>query len=288
MRIQQIRHYKFMGEKRKKINLGIKDINLNSSDWCDIVFEGRNKSYGAYKMRQTSGKRLRLAFLIVVLFFSLFAFLPKLIDTVISYKFHDQIVEVRMLSDIKFEKEEMGNMLPLEETPPPPLIPAIIPTKTPLEIPKSAELEIIDAEELIEEPEMPPVVENQAVQAVIEEKTERAEENSEKYTIDELYTAVEEMPAFRGGEPGLRDYLSKNLRYPTIAMNKKIQGSVICTFIIDKDGSVTHPEITQEADSLMNKETLRVVRSMPKWKPGIKQGTAVRVKYTLPVIFSLH
>ena len=277
-----------MGEKRKKINLVVKDIDLNSSDWCDIVFDGRNKNYGAYKMRQTSGKRLRLAFLIVVLFFSLFAFLPKLIDTVISYKFHDRILEVRMLSDIKFEDQEMENSLPLEEPPPPPLIPSITPIKTPLEIPKSTELEIVDTEELIEEPEILPVVENQAAQAVIEEKTERAKEGSEKYAIDELYTAVEEMPAFRGGEPGLRDYLSKNLKYPPIAMNKKLQGSVICTFIIDRDGSVKQAEITQAADSLMNKETLRVVRSMPKWRPGKKQGTAVRVKYTLPVIFSLH
>ena len=272
-------------KKAKKPFFGSK-INLNSSEWCDIIFEGRNKRYGAYKMRQTSAKRHLVAFLVVFVVFTFFALLPSLIKTIIYNKYHDEMTEVTMLSDIKLEEDV--DVIPLEETPPPPLVPSITTPKIPDEKKISSEIEIVDDPNLKEEIFVQPSESEQKDTVVAEEKEETVDENSESYKIDEIYTFVEEMPAFRGGEPGLIDFLSKNLRYPYNAQNSKMQGSVICTFIIEKDGSVSHVKITQEANPLFNKEALRVLMTMPKWKPGKKHGMPVKVKYTLPIIFSLH
>lgn len=104
---------------------------------------------------------------------------------------------------------------------------------------------------------------------------------------EEVFTVVEEMPEFPGGLEALLKYLHNTLKYPAVAENKKEQGRVVVEFVVDKDGSVTDTKIVRGVSQELDEEALRVVREMPKWKPGKQKGEIVRTKYTLPVMFKL-
>lgn len=105
---------------------------------------------------------------------------------------------------------------------------------------------------------------------------------------DPVFEVVENMPEFPGGMGGLMQYLSKNIKYPVEAQKAGIQGRVIMQVIIDKNGNVTNPKVTQPVDPLLDTEAIRVTASMPKWKPGTQRGMPVNVKYTFPIVFRLQ
>lgn len=103
-----------------------------------------------------------------------------------------------------------------------------------------------------------------------------------------IFEVVEHMPEFTGGGmPALMEYLSKNIKYPEAAMKKGIQGRGIVQFVVEKDGSITNVKILRGVDPELDKEAVRVVSAMPKWKPGTQRGEAVRVRFTVPVMFRL-
>ena len=104
---------------------------------------------------------------------------------------------------------------------------------------------------------------------------------------DAIYTHVEEMPEFPGGHQSFIKYLSQSIRYPGTAVNKKISGNVICSFIIDKAGRIDQVEVVQSLDPALDRETLRVINNMPAWKPGKNRGKEVMVKFIVPVAFRL-
>lgn len=103
---------------------------------------------------------------------------------------------------------------------------------------------------------------------------------------DRVYIVSEQMPQFPGGEDAMRKYLVESIKYPALAGELGV-GRVFVSFVIDKDGSVTDAQVVRGVDPLLDKEALRVVNAMPKWKPGIQYGKAVKVQYTVPINFSL-
>jgi len=105
---------------------------------------------------------------------------------------------------------------------------------------------------------------------------------------DEVEVFVEIMPSFPGGQEALMEFLRKYLKYPPIPEENGVQGRVIIQFIVDKDGSITDPVVAKGIDPYLDKEAMRVVKLMPAWTPGIQQGRAVRVKYTLPIVFKIN
>ena len=105
---------------------------------------------------------------------------------------------------------------------------------------------------------------------------------------NKVFDVVEQMPSYPGGNGALMQYLSSHIKYPVIAEENGIQGRVICTFVVERDGSITDVRIAKSVDPSLDKEAMRVVSSMPKWIPGKQNGSAVRVKYTLPVTFRLQ
>jgi protein TonB len=111
------------------------------------------------------------------------------------------------------------------------------------------------------------------------------EEEPEEQTIFEV---VENMPEYPGGMAALMQFLSKNIKYPTIAQENGTQGRVIVQFVVNRDGSIVDPVVVRSVDPYLDKEALRVIATMPKWKPGMQRGKAVRVKYTVPVQFRLQ
>lgn len=103
----------------------------------------------------------------------------------------------------------------------------------------------------------------------------------------DVYFIVDEMPNFPGGDNALRKYIAENVKYPGIAKKEGIQGKVYVTFVVDVDGSVSDVKIARGVDPSLDKESLRVISSLPKWKPGKEKGKAVKVQYTVPITFAL-
>ena len=159
--------------------------------------------------------------------------------------------------------------------PPPPAAPPIAETLTIVEDDADVEETTIATSE-----ETNQAVEIKYVPVAVEE------EEPEEQTIFEV---VEQMPEFpNGGMAGLMQYLSKNIKYPTIAQENGTQGRVTVQFVVNRDGSIVDAKVLRGVDPYLDKEAIRVISSMPKWKPGMQRGKAVRVKYTVPVMFRLQ
>ena len=110
----------------------------------------------------------------------------------------------------------------------------------------------------------------------------------EEVEEQQIFQVVEEMPEFPGGMAECLKFLAKNIKYPTIAQENGVQGRVIVQFVVNRDGSIVDPVVMRSVDPYLDKEALRVIMMMPKWKPGKQRGKAVRVKYTVPVTFKLQ
>ena len=108
-----------------------------------------------------------------------------------------------------------------------------------------------------------------------------------KDTSEQALEVVSEMPSFPGGTQGLANYLGQNIKYPEVCVENGVQGRVICSFIVEKDGSISNIEVEKRVDPALDREAVRVIQNMPKWKPGNDHGKAVRVIYHLPINFRL-
>jgi TonB family protein len=126
------------------------------------------------------------------------------------------------------------------------------------------------------------------ISCISSEKQEEISEKQESRTAEgEVFQVVEEMPEFPGGMAECMKWLAQNIKYPAEAQEKGVQGRVIVQMVVEKDGTITHAKVVRGVDPLLDTEALRVVNSSPKWKPGKQNGEAVRVKYTLPIMFRL-
>lgn len=122
----------------------------------------------------------------------------------------------------------------------------------------------------------------------VEIKYVPVEVEEEEPEEQQIFQVVEEMPEFPGGMAECLKFLAKNIKYPTIAQENGVQGRVIVQFVVNRDGSIVDPVVMRSVDPYLDKEALRVIQMMPKWKPGKQRGKAVRVKYTVPVTFKLQ
>lgn len=157
----------------------------------------------------------------------------------------------------------------------------------PPEAPSVAEvLNIVEDDAEVEETTIASTEENkEAVEVKYIPVEVEVEEEPEEETI---FQVVEVMPEFPGGMAECLKFLGKNLKYPVIAQENGIQGRVIVQFVVNRDGSIVDPVVVRSVDPYLDKEAIRVIKSMPKWKPGQQRGKAVRVKYTVPVTFKLQ
>ncbi|MBR2166383.1 MAG: energy transducer TonB [Paludibacteraceae bacterium] len=173
-------------------------------------------------------------------------------------------------------EEEVEIQQTTQETPPPPPPPAVQEVEVLNVVEDNVETESIDIN--TEDDKETEVVIAAPVEAPVEEEEEEV-----------VFVVVESMPEFPGGQQALFKYLSENVKYPVIAQENGIQGRVICQFVVNKDGSIVDVEVVRSGgDPSLDKEAIRVIKSMPKWKPGKQRGKAVRVKYTVPVNFKLQ
>jgi periplasmic protein TonB len=112
--------------------------------------------------------------------------------------------------------------------------------------------------------------------------------NAQSESSTKVYYEVDEMPSFPGGLNGLMTFLAQNMVYPVTAQENGVQGRVTVSFVVETDGSITDVEVERSVDPFLDREAMRIVKAMPKWTPGKKDGKPVRVKYTVPVVFRLQ
>lgn len=177
--------------------------------------------------------------------------------------------------EFTFEEEVEIQQTTQETTPPPPPPPV-------------QEVEVLNVVEDDVETESIEIntEDDKDVEVVIAPPVEAPVEEEEEEVV---FVVVETMPEFPGGQQALFKYLSENVKYPVIAQENGIQGRVICQFVVNKDGSIVEVEVVRSGgDASLDKEAVRVIKSMPKWKPGKQRGKAVRVKFTVPVNFRLQ
>ncbi len=180
-------------------------------------------------------------------------------------------------TDFLFEEEvEIQQTSQQENTPPPPP-------------PAAQEVEVLNVVEDDVETEAIEIntEDDKNTEVVIAAPVEAPVEEEEEESV--VFVVVETMPEFPGGQQALFKYLSENVKYPVIAQENGIQGRVICQFVVNKDGAIVDVEVVRSGgDPSLDKEAVRVIKSMPKWNPGKQRGKAVRVKYTVPVNFRLQ
>ena len=274
-------------------------IDLISNEWTDLVFEGRNQAYGAYKLRKGTAKCNVWALLIVGLAAALLYLglqLQKMAEANKKVE-NTQAVELAKLQtekkkEAKVEKKEVIRQEPekvVEQ------VKSSVKFTAPV-IKKDEEVKEEDEIKLDEVQKSDKAVGAFTVEgndevggAVLKAKEEIAAPEPPKHVEEtKVFTVVEQMPMFPGGDAALMSYLANNIHYPTVAAENGVQGRVVVGFVVERDGSITDVRILRGVDPSLDREAMRVVKSMPRWTPGKQNGSAVRVKYQVPVAFRLQ
>ena len=281
-----------------------KDVDLSSKEWCDIVFENKNKDFGAYTMRRKSDGRHNKSMIVVVIFIIIVFILAQVVQT-IQQKWEeaqpkDTIEQVVTSVDNAAEEEEDEEVQERIEQPEPEALPEEI-----LNTVKVTELLIAKDEEVTKDDEIQSQDELKETQTafgqtnfnegtddrnvVREHKNEViVEEKKPEPVKEEVFRAVEQMPRFPGGEQALMKYLSTHINYPTMAMENNVQGRVVVQFVVTKTGKIGEVKVVRSVDRDLDKEAVRVCKTLPDFIPGKMNGQAVNVWYTLPVMFKLQ
>ena len=271
-------------------------IDLVANEWADIVFEGRNQAYGAYVLRKGTSKRNLWSIFIVIAAAILFFLLLNIVKSIQANRQveNTQAVELSALDkkkEAKKKDEEVKKVEPekviekvkssIKFTPP------VI--KKDEDVKEENQLDLQKVENTNTTIGAFDVQGNDEVGGeVLKAKEEIAAPEPPKQEDNKVFDVVEQMPSFPGGNGALMSYLSQNVKYPVVAQENGVQGRVVVSFVVEKDGSITDVRVVKSVDPSLDKEAARVVQSMPKWIPGKQNGSAVRVKYNVPVAFRLQ
>lgn len=272
-------------------------IDLISGAWCDLVFEGRNQTYGAYRLRKSTGKR-NVWSLLIVLIAAVVIFSVIAIKNVIQANQRVAVTTAVELSSIETKKKEpkVEKKAPVKiEQPKVEKVKSSIKFTAPV-IKKDEEVK--PEEEMKTQEDLQKtkttigafnVVGNDEVGGeVLKAKEEIAQPEPPKEEETKIFDVVEEQPSFPGGMGALMQWLNDNINYPAIAAENGIQGRVIVQFVVSKTGAISDVRVARGVDPSLDKEAVRVVSKMPNWTPGKQNGTNVNVRFTLPVQFRLN
>jgi protein TonB len=269
-------------------------INLYSHAWCEVVFFGKNKEYGAYDLRKQSGKRHLIAFVIVLFVCVLSLLLPTIINKLVPAKTAEHMVDVTTLANLLLEENKPKEEVIHEQAPPPPPLKSTIKFTIPV-VKKDEEVneeDEVKTQEQLNESNL--TISMKDVQGTDEENgldvadLEKHEEITESSSPDKPYLFVEQKPEFPGGEAELRKFLSDNVVYPVIAQENGVKGTVFVAFVVGPDGKISRIKVLRGFDKTCEDEAIRVIKAMPPWKPGKQNGVAVYVQYTVPIKFDLR
>lgn len=276
----------------------LNNSNLYGNEWLDVVFSNRNKNYGAYVLRlQSSGILLKSLCITVPLFVLLFVgpvIYNKIFPTLIPDKQIDVVMVIKdPIHELKKEepkKEVMKKELPKAEP--------LVKVKT---VNFSSTIVVVNKE--VADP--PTIAEiNNSVIASIKEDGVASQGNAQlptgpisgnggtasEGTGNEIYNAegVESYPEFPGGMAAWAKFIQKNLRYPFAAQESGAQGKVYLNFVVEKDGSITDVNVVRGIGYGCDEEAVRVIKKSPRWKAGMQNNQAVRVRYSMPIGYILN
>ncbi len=248
----------------------------------EIVFENRNKEYGAYVIRHLYGKYINRSFLI-----SLTALLIAVAVPLIA-SYYNQHRYIREDKTVGAELVDMNK--PPEEAPPPPPPPPeeVVEQKAKFTVPIVVTDSVVETNALNQDD-----LSTQVTNVAIDENDFNVVEKVEEKVIEEedrtpIFTVVEEMPSFPGGEEARLKFLSDNIVYPQVAKESGISGTVYVSFVVDSRGKVQEAKIMRGIGGGCDEEALRVIKMMPGWNPGKQAGKPVRVQFTMPIRFTLN
>jgi len=253
-------------------------VNIFTEDWCNLVFEGKNKEYGAYVLRQESTKRHLIAILLSVSLFTIGVSAPTLIKTFIPEQKWN-VTEVNTISNLEQAKPEQ--VTPPIEQPQPQLRRTVAFTPP------------VVTNETIEE--NPPVIEalrNTTIATFNQEGVDNPELpiGNEKPITEETVEPIRfvpQMPEFMGGEEERIKFIKDHLVYPSIAAEMGISGKVTLEFVVATDGSISKVKVLRGIGGGCDEEAIRVAKLMPRWKPGKQNGKPVPVIFVMPITFAL-
>ncbi len=279
-------------------------IDLYDPKWVEMVFAGKNKEYGAYQLRKgTSGRNIKSLLILVIA--------AALVGGFLAWK----VIELKQAEEQQaymeaMELAKLQQQAKKEEKKKEPVKPKIEPKK---EIPVARETQkftapVIKKDELVKEEnqvkQMDKLDEKVAVgtenKAGVKDRTVEAVRSEiavaapppppapKPEVATKVFDVVEEMPSFPGGQGALMQYLASNIKYPVVAQENGVQGRVTVSFVVERDGSISDVKVARSVDPSLDREAQRVVKSMPRWSPGKQNGSTVRVKYTVPVVFRLQ
>ena len=274
-------------------------VDLLDNNWVDLVFEGRNKEYGAYVLRKETGKRnlksMLLVFAVIIAIMAAVAAKVAIENAFPKKVAMETDVELSKLAQKKEAKVEKKAPVKVEEAKPIEKVKSSV-KFTPPVIKKDSEVK--PEEELKSQEDLNKT--NTAIGSfdvkgndeaggeVLKAKEVIAQPEPPKEEETKVFDVVEVMPSFPGGQGALFEWLSKNIKYPVVAEENGVQGRVIVTFVVERNGSITDVQVVKSVDPSLDKEAVRVVKAMPHWIPGKQNGSAVRVKFTVPVTFRLQ
>ena len=282
-----------------------REVNLSSREWCDLVFEGKNKDFGAYVIRTESTKRHNLAVL--------WTLIGAVAVAALSFGLvkANRYLEERRLAGLQDQKTYIVDFTPEAEEQQPeqqiiePEEPEVL--EEVLSSVKVTELQIVEDDKVRPEDEILTQEEIEetnkafgqtnvdggrderdkfqtAVNDVVVEKPVEKPKEAEV----QVFRSVEQMPQFPGGEAALMKFLQSHINYPPMAVENGVQGRVVVQFVVDKTGKVGEVMVVRNVDKDLDKEAVRVCKSLPKFTPGRQNGQPVSVWYTLPVTFKLQ
>lgn len=256
-----------------------------SRSWEDIVFENRNKDYGAYFNRKSYSKSVVIATLITFLLLIFILAFPAIKEFFGSLREKEEVV---IKNTTVVSLDQPPPITPNQ--PPPPDIRIPPPVKTIIKFlpPKVTDKEVVEEEEM---PTIEEIKENETgsvdVEGTGEVIFEEPVEEAKGEDPNKVFLVVEQPPEFEGGLEAMYKFISKNMKYPASARRMNIEGSVFVGFVVDADGKISETSIIKGISADCDKEALRVVQMMPKWRPGKQSGRPVRVKFVLPIKFRL-
>ena len=264
-------------------------LDIFDSNWVDLVFEGRNQSYGAYELRKKSSRNTIMGILLSLVICFLAIAAPRIAKLIQGLQPKDELVKVTEVTNL-----EEPPPIDKNEPPPPPVEPPP-PLKSTV---KFTPPEIKPDEEV---PDEPPPTQEELKDIDAGTKTEEGDPNGVDASLLEgdgnapveeppqIFTIVEQMPTFPGGDEELFKYLRDNIKYPAMEKDNGISGTVYLTFVVGPEGKIADVKVLRgvKGGPNLEQEAIRVVKGMPQWKAGKQNGKAVSVQYNLPIKFTL-
>jgi protein TonB len=262
--------------------------NIFSSAWCELVFESKNHEYGAYELRKNSSRRHLRALIIASVFFVFIVSSPIFLREILSKKTVEKDVSVRILTDIKIDKPKEDEIV--KEIPPPPPVRNTIKFIPP----------VIKPDEMVADEEQP-VMQKEVIEAKAAVSNISFDKGTDDVVApvatvnnqiteesDQPFIIVEQMPQFPGGDNEMVKFIKLNLRYPALATEMGVSGTVIVNFVVERDGKITRVKVVRGIGGGCDEEAVRVVSKMPAWTPGKQGGKPVLVSFTVPFKFMLN